>query len=356
MPIGLRERIRLEIEQNGPMPFDRYMEIALYDPTEGFFASGRLRSARDGDFLTSPEVSPLFGQRIAHYVEATWKRLGRPAGLSVCDVGAGSGSLLSSLLSATTVEIDAYAIEVSPAARAELGVRLPEVRLLESIDQLDAQFSGVIVANELLDNLPMALAVRAAGGCWQERWVTTSGPGLEFVTVPARPEVEDWLARWAGPVPDGGLVEVQMVAASWVARALGHLSSGGLVLFDYGDTADGLAPRRRCGTLRTYQRHHLGPDPLADPGATDLTADVNFSALLDTAAATGATARIYRQADLLRAWGMGQLRDALRAEELEEARAGNALPRLKVRSRLNEVDTLLHPRGLGDFRVLVAEK
>ncbi len=352
---ALAARIRGEIADNGPMPFDRYMQIALYDPEDGFFGSGRLRSARDGDFLTSPEVSPLFGAQIAHYVESTWERLGRPDRLAVCDAGAGSGSLLASLLAELPMAVDAYAVEVSPAARDTLSCRLPDVQLLESIDDLSEQLHAVIVANELLDNLPMALAVRTVDG-WEERWVTAAETELEFVGVPPRPEVEAWLERWAGLVGEGGFVEVQMAATTWVARALGKLSVGGLVVFDYGDTAEGLAARRRHGTLRTYQGHHLGPEPLAQPGATDLTADVNFSALCDTAEAAGARAQIGRQADVLRAWGMGDLRDALRAEELTHARAGNTFPRLQTRTRLTEVDTLLHPRGLGDFRVLLAEK
>ena len=98
--------------------------------------------------------------------------------------------------------------------------------------------------------------------------------------LPPRPEVMSGWSRFAGPVEPGGWVEVQLQARAWVETVLSRISAGSLLVIDYGDTAEDLAPRRRDGTLRTYRSHHLGPHPLDEPGATDITADVNFSALV----------------------------------------------------------------------------
>jgi SAM-dependent MidA family methyltransferase len=193
----------------------------------------------------------------------------------------------------------------------------------------------------------MSLAQKV-GGEWRERWVGRDGDGLAFVDAPPRPEVQAWLEAYAGPVDDGGWVEVQLQARIWVADVLGRLEAGAMLLFDYGDTAEGLANRRTDGTLRTYRAHHLGPHPLDEPGATDITADVDFSALLDL----HASARLHRQDDFLASLGLRDRLSELRRSELTAARDGHEIERLRLRTLKTEAETLLHPRGLGDFRVL----
>lgn len=153
---------------------------------------------------------------------------------------------------------------------------------------------------------------------------------------------------------EGGWVEVQLRAAEWVRDILEILSAGALVVIDYGDTAENLAPRRRDGTLRTYRAHHLGPHPLEEPGATDITADVNFTALEEVAREAGAKVEIWRQDDFLATHGLRERVSSLRHQELELARGGPPEERLRVRTLRQEAETLMHPRGLGDFRVMVA--
>jgi SAM-dependent MidA family methyltransferase len=128
------------------------------------------------------------------------------------------------------------------------------------------------------------------------------------------------------------------------------------VVIDYGGTAEELESRRTQGTLRTYRRHHLGPDPLSEPGATDVTVDVDFTAMIAAAESSGATAELLRQDDFLDGLGLRAVVRDLRHRELDLARAGDAMDRLVVRSEMTNAETLLHPRGLGDFRVLVARK
>jgi SAM-dependent MidA family methyltransferase len=339
------ERIRDQISAKGPMPFEGFVEVALYDPDDGFFGSGKLRSEKAGDFLTSPEVSPLFGETLAVYVERERSRIGEP--FQVVEVGAGSGSLLAPLLA--TTEVDTIAVEASPSARASLSKFLPAGAVR---DQMPDAIRGVMIANELIDNLPMAVAERVDGE-WRERWVGADTTGLVFVDADPRSDTLSWLSDFAVGVPDGGWVEVQLAAQTWLKSVLEVFEAGSIILIDYGDTAEGLLPRRQDGTLRTYRAHHLGPHPLDEPGKTDITADVNFSALMTTAEAMGATVDLHRQDDFLAALGLRDRLSELRKAELAAARDRDEMERLRLRTLKTEAETLLHPRGLGDFRVLV---
>ncbi len=326
------------------------MELALYGP-DGYFTSGPLRSEKAGDFLTSPEVSPMFGSTLAVFVEQEMVRIGEP--FQLIEVAAGSGTLLGPLLA--TFPVSARAVEVSAAARRALAATLPEQHIVGDFAELPEPIRGVILANEFVDNLPMAIAQLTPGG-WRERWVGLDGDDLTFVDHPVRPEVKAWLLEYAGPVEPGGWVEVQLEAAAWLKTALERLTAGCVVLIDYGDLAENLLLRRRDGTLRTYRSHHLGPHPLDEPGATDITADVNFSALVATASSAGASVELHRQDVFLSRLGLrGTLRE-LRHQELASVRSTDQTGRLRLRSRIIEAETLLHPRGLGDFRVLVARK
>jgi SAM-dependent MidA family methyltransferase len=342
----LKQLILDRIASEGPIPFEVFMEMALYQPGLGFFATEMLRSDRGGDFLTSPEVSPLFGETLATFVSAERDRIGDP--FLLVEAGAGSGSLLSALLA--TTEVPAVAVEASPAARASLETVLGVDRVVES---LPGRWRGVLLANELIDNLPMALAQRI-GGFWRERWVGAEGDELTLVDAKPRPQVLAWLERYAGEVSDGGWVEVQLEAATWLGDVIGRLDAGSVVVIDYGDTAENLLPRRQDGTLRTYRAHHLGPHPLDEPGETDITADVNFTALVATAIEAGATTRLLRQDDFLNELGLRERLSDIRHEELAAARSGDEVARLRARSLKTGAETLLHPRGLGDFRVLIA--
>ena len=345
--MSLREKIAREIESRGPMPFDRFMSLALYDP-EGFFGGQRLRSEKAGDFLTSPEVSALFGETLARFVSAERERIGEP--FQVVEVAAGSGTLLGPLL--RVAPTPAIAVEVSPAAREALRASLPAI---DVVDRLPQSMRGVVIANELIDNLPMAVAQKTGDG-WRERWVGLEEDRFTFIDAPPRNEVTLWLEEYAGEVPDGGWVEVQLEAARWLEDVLSRLEAGSVVIFDYGDTATNLVPRRADGTLRTYRAHHLGPHPLDEPGATDITADVNFTALEAVAGLAGAVVTLHRQDDFLCGLGLRQRLSEIRQEELEAARAGDTDQGLRARSLRIEAETLLHPRGLGDFRVLMIVK
>ena len=350
----MKELIADEIARSGPIPFERFMELALYDPGGGYFTTGPLRSHERGDFLTSPEVSEEFGATLARYVEREFRRIGKPPDFTVVEVGAGSGSLLEPLLEVLPFTPRVIAVEASRAARESIRARLPKVEVVPR-GELLARFRGVVIANELVDNLPMALAMRSSDG-WTELRVGVDGAQLVLVEAPVRPGVLAWLDSHARATPEGGVVECQLEAASWLDSMIGLLVAGSVVVSDYGDTSQGLEPRRRSGTLRTYRSHHLGPYPLDEPGTTDLTADVDFSALLDVVETRRMDAGLFRQHEFLDDLGLGDRLKRLRREELERARTGEVMDRLRIRSKVKEIETLLHPRGLGDFLVLVARR
>lgn len=341
--MSLKVRIIAEIGRSGPIPFERFMELALYGEG-GFFASDVLRSSKGGDFLTSPEVSSLFGETLARFVECERDRIGEP--FDLVEVAAGSGSLLRSITG--VLDVPVTAVEVSATARAALGDVVSADRVLE---RLPESIRGVVLANELLDNLPMALAQRVEG-CWRERWVGVGDGGLVFVDAEPRPAVLDWLSSFAGGPSNGDWVEVQLAAAAWLDDVLARVVAGSVVVIDYGDTMENLRPRRKDGTLRTYRAHHLGPHPLDEPGKTDITADVNFTALMDVARGRGAEVELVRQDDFLSRLGLRDRLSGLRRTELEAARVGEEMERLRLRTLRTEAETLMHPRGLGDFRVL----
>lgn len=349
---SLGERIRASIAADGPMPFDVFMEMALYDTYGGFFGSGGLRSAESGDFLTSPEVSPWFGRTIARFVESVAERIGVD-GFTVIDIGAGSGSLLRALLDSLSFPVSAIAVERSEAAREALR-RADGVEVVGDLP--DAPWRGVVVGNEVLDNVPAALVRRTDSG-WVELMVSADGGRLALTEVPSRPVVTAWAGRHAASVPPGGLVEVQIGSGDLVATVVDRLEAGAGIFFDYGDSTDGLASRRAEGTLRTYRAHHLGPDPLLEPGSTDITFDVDFTAMAQMAAERGATGiEVLTQRDLLERWGLREELSRLRHRELELARSGEAMARIEIRSEIAGIETILHPRGLGDFRALVFER
>ncbi len=334
------------IARSGPIPFEEFQHQALYGPG-GFFADGTVKSTAAGDFLTSPEVSPWFGRAIAHWANEVLADVEGPA--RIVDVGAGSGSLLASIAPLVPETLALTAVEVSPPAVERL--RDLGFEVFSSLEEVPSALPEVVIANELVDNLVVAIVVRTADG-WEERWVANHDGTLTFVPHPCRPEVAAWADAFGGDVPVGGLVEVQLAAYQWLTDLLARPGLRAALVIDYGETAEGLLPRRTMGTLRTYRAHHLGPDPLTAPGETDITVDVNFTALMAAADQTGATSSLTRQDDFLAAQGLRTKLSELRHAELALAREGEPIERLRTRSEATDLETLLHPRGLGDFRVL----
>lgn len=367
----LSQRLVERIHRHGPLPFSAVMDAALYDTDAGFFSGGGGSAGRRGDFITSPEVGPLFGAVLARALDTWWDGLGRPDPFVVVDAGAGVGTLAVSVLAAAPRCASALRyvlVEQSPVLRARHGDHLalapPATSLgvagagdgpvVVSLAELPAAtFTGVILANELLDNIPFDLAARADSS-WEEIRVGVDQDAaptrLVQHRVPAEARLAATMERLAGAVAPGSVLPVQQQAGEWVRDALGRLERGRLVVVDYGveRTAE-LAGRPLHDVVRTYRGHERGDDPLAGVGSADITGEVCIDQLAQWA---GAPHTVSRQAAFLKAHGIADLVDEGRRIWDERAHLGD-LAAIRGRSRVVESEALLDRTGLGGF--LVAE-
>lgn len=326
------------VAAGGAIRFDEFMSIALYGD-HGFYAKGG-QAGRRGDFMTSPEVGPLFGAVLARWIDSEFRRIGEPSDFTIVECGAGPGTLARSVLAAAPQWHDRYiAVEVSAAQRRHHPVGVRSLHDIEEMNRVEP-INGVVIANELLDNLPFRLAVFDGG--WREV-VVSLGRDADFVesTVGA---VDEW--NWLPTVAThGARVPIQNQAAAWVSTALGMVRQGSVKIFDYctATTAE-LAGRPWREWLRTYQSHLRGEHYLRLPGAQDITAQVCIDQL-------PVPSQIEAQTSFLRRFGIDQLvDDGRRAWAAAAARPG--LEALSMRSRVREAEALLEPHGLGGFRAL----
>jgi SAM-dependent MidA family methyltransferase len=311
-----------------PLRFDQVVELALYHPEFGFYETGGA-AGRAGDFITSPEVGPLFGAVLARALDVWWAELGEPAPFTVVEAGAGRGALAKAVLAAAPACAPALryvAVERSAALRAQHPAGV------ESAAAMPAEpFAGVILANELLDNLPFGLLERMADG-WAEVHVDAD---LREVLVPVDSEVE---------APAGARIPVQRAARAWVEAALALVRPGRVVAVDYADTTGSMARRPWTDWVRTYRSHGRGTHPLEDLGLQDITCEVAVDQLPPAA-------QNRSQAEFLRAYGIDELAADARAAWHERAHIGD-LQALMARSRVHEAAALTDETGLGAFRVL----
>jgi SAM-dependent MidA family methyltransferase len=353
---GLVERIREEIRQTGPLTFARFMELALYAPHGGYYRAAATRPGREGDFITAPELHPIFGWSLARGIDEIWRRSGQPSPFVVREFGAGTGALAiaildglgemaSPLLDAIAyepVEIDDRRLE---AFAARLGAAGHAGRHRQPAKET---FVGVVLGNEVLDALPVH-RVRRSGDRLVELAVEldTDDSFVEVEMEPATPALVERLAAEGVELVDGQTAEICLALDDWIAVAAAPLRHGVLLLIDYGAPAAELYDpvRRREGTLRAYVRHQVHSDPYRHVGRQDLTAHVDVTAVERAAAAAGlATIGITTQAEALMGLGIEERLQAIQADP-----ATTFEDYTLVRSALMR---LLDPAAMGRFRVM----
>jgi SAM-dependent MidA family methyltransferase len=292
--------MREEISRAGGwVGFDRFMEMALYTPGLGYYSGGAHKFGEAGDFITAPELTPVFAQTLA----AQARQILALSAPQIIEIGAGSGRLAADLL----LELercghlpDAYRIldlsgELRERQRTTLAERAP--RLLSRVDWLDRlpeRFSGLVLANELLDALPVHLA-RWGGedlpGMIFERGVAwLEGCGFSWEDRPARGRLLEHAQRIAAEcsLPAGYLSEIGLAAGDWTAAWGGILACGALLLIDYGfPRREFYHPQRSSGTLMCHYRHHAHGEPFFLPGLQDITAHVDFTAVAESGCEAG---------------------------------------------------------------------
>ena len=359
------EAIRAEIAVHGPIPFARFMALAVGRPEGGYYTGPRARATRAGDFLTAPELHPIFGAALARQLDEAWVRLERPNRFTLVEYGAGSGTLALAILAGLREDgsplADAlvYApIELNPHRVAELTERSAAAGLSvvasPGSPPVSPSVTGAVIGNEFLDALPVHI-VEVRGGRLLEVHVdvATDGALAELLLPPSTAAIAarlDALAADGVTLAEGQRAELCLALDGWVAEVAAVLEAGIVMVIDYGAAAQELyGPHRRAGTLMTYRGHVADATagaPYRDVGERDLTAHVDTTTLARLLGQAGfAVLGDTTQAELLAGCG---LEDLL---ERERGRAPDLAAALLLRSA---VMRLLDPRHLGGFRAVLA--
>jgi len=256
------EILRTQIARDGPVSFQRFMDVALYQPECGFYRRGRDPFGRAGDYFTAEQIQPVFGILIAARVRQLHEELGEPDDFTVVELGAGRAEM----------------------AEAFSRYRYCPVEITGG--EWPRRFTGVVFSNEFFDALPVHVAVRRRSefrellvGWQQDRFAWVEG-------APVSGEINEYLVRYAADVEEGAWVEVNLAALGWLDQIAARLERGWVLTIDYGYTAPELIRFPR-GTLMSYRRHVATEDVLSAPGDRDLTAHVNFTALREHGALRG---------------------------------------------------------------------
>ncbi len=349
----LIESIAAEItaSDDGRIGFARYMDLALHAPGLGYYSAGTAKFGPGGDFMTAAEFSRAYAACLARHCAAVLEETGG----GILEVGAGSGRMALAMLETLSglgrlparYEILELSAELRDRQRRLLAGRLPaeimaRVHWLEQLPE--APFDGIVVANELLDALPVH-RLRRVGGRWRECCVTLVDGRLaadeRAVGDPRLEAAIDGIVSTVDPLPEGYLLEVGLAARDWVATLAGILGRAMLLIVDYGyPRREFYHPQRAMGTLVCYYRHRCHDDPLALPGLQDITAHVDYTALAEVGYEAGLDCLGFTtQASFL--LGAGLLECVSEAAIAEDP----ALSR--------ELQTLLMPGAMGEsFKVM----
>lgn len=348
----LLELLRADIAaQGGWVPFSRYMERALYAPGLGYYSGGAHKFGPAGDFITSPELTPLFGQALAAQVAQVLVA----SAPQVLEVGAGTGLLAADLLR-ELARLDQlpeqYAIlelsgELRVRQQATLREQAPEwLSRVVWLDRLPEQFAGAVVANEVLDVMPVDIVASRPEGLF-ERGVAVDDTGaLRWADRPASARVQAAVQPLNLPQPYSGeyVTEICPAAQAWTAEWGRRLSRGAVLLIDYGyPRAEYYLPSRSNGTLLCYYRHHAHPDPFFWPGLNDITAFVDFTAIAEAGFDAGLDVAGYvNQATFLFNCGILERLEA-RGERTsaDYIRAARAVQRLTTPQEMGELFKVL---------------
>ncbi len=361
-PSPLKNLLLETIQHAGPITFEHYMALCLYHPEFGYYMQARERTGVAGDYFTSADLHPVFARLIARQAAEMWEVLGRPAPFAWVEMGAGRGLFAKDFLSWVKVTwpdfaaaLEYSAVEPGPAQRARLAERLGaaglerSVRLAENVDELPPTV-GCFFSNELVDAFPVSVIARHRGH-FKEIYVTAEGNNLvEIPGAISDPGVAAYVARYAHLAEEGQHVEVNLSALRWLRSVADKLSRGFLITIDYGDLAEFLyTPERPRGTLLAYRAHTTSEDFYSTPGENDLTAHVNFTALIDTGRECGLefTAFTTQEKFLMALGEANEFADLYDAGQTE-------LQKLQARLKLKR---LISPVGMGTtFKVLIQHK
>lgn len=349
----LSQTIASEIEKQGALPFSQFMHHALYEPGLGYYSAGSHKLGEGGDFVTAPELSPLFAQTLSK----SFIKVFEQSEAQVLELGAGSGAFAVELMKELEIHnslpqrycILEVSADLKQRQRQAIEQSIPHLaNRFEWLDRLPGEFSGVIFANEVADALPVDL-VRKQKSQLEKAQVKLddSGYRLSWQETESIQEVNSYLKHW----PHGYTSEHHLQTEYWLEGLVECLSKGAIILIDYGYSSDEYyEPHRAQGTLQCYYQQHKHQNPLLLPGLQDITASVNFSQIAYAAHKQGAEIVGYcEQALFLMSSGIEQ-----QAAKLAENLGSDTMAQVKIGQQLKK---LLMPDEMGEnCKVLVAAK
>jgi SAM-dependent MidA family methyltransferase len=382
--LSVREQVEQEVLQRGPIPFSRYMQICLYDPSHGYYSRNAEQFGKAGDFYTSSDVHAVFGRLLGRQFEEIWQALDRPPQIEIMELGPGRGLFARDVLDWSYKKFsDFFAAltytlqESSPALRAKLRDNLrehigtgkaavpeerpssaqrfsagdsekndqvPEARPTGPCRTLAPETPLIVFANEFFDALPVEILGTAG-----KLHIALEDNRLHETWLPPLTEELEFLDRYGVHPQPGERIEVPILAQNWIGQIAHSIQRGVLLIIDYGYTRNQQLAGRHRGTLMAYRQHSASPDPYQAPGEQDLTAHVNFTALAAAVAQAGMQVQnlLTQSQFLMRIGEANQFADAFEDCRLPQERGKVAL----------QLKHLVTPAGMGEnFQVLLASR
>ena len=316
------------------------MEECLYSDF-GFFNTTKVRSNKEGDFLTSPEVSDYFGYFISNFVKVN------NIDKNLLEIGAGTGSL--------GYQIDKFSnkkpLVVEKSKTAITSLEDMQFTVYESVDSMSKEDIGLLYMNEVLDNVPCSIAVNKDGE-WFEKIIRLKQDQLVYDLVPAREVNLDWISDFNIDALDGIEIEIQKNSTEYLIKLISKFNPEFLIIIDYGYEFHERKDKPYKSLIRTYKNHHLAGDTILQPASTDITYDVNFSSVKTTLNSLNYTVELLTQKEFIEQNGFENLYKKIN----NEFQVAEGIQKLKLKSDLVGLDAISNNRGLGGFMVAVAKK
>ena len=316
------------------------MEECLYSDF-GFFNTTKVRSNKEGDFLTSPEVSDYFGYFISNFVKVN------NIDKNLLEIGAGTGSL--------GYQIDKFSnkkpLVVEKSKTAITSLEDMQFTVYESVDSMSKEDIGLLYMNEVLDNVPCSIAVNKDGE-WFEKIIRLKQDQLVYDLVPAREINLDWISDFNIDALEGIEIEIQKNSTEYLIKLISKFNPEFLIIIDYGYEFHERKEKPYKSLIRTYKNHHLAGDTILQPASTDITYDVNFSSVKTTLNSLNYTVELLTQKEFIEQNGFENLYKKIN----NEFQVAEGIQKLKLKSDLVGLDAISNNRGLGGFMVAVAKK
>ena len=316
------------------------MDNCLYSKF-GFFNTDVVRSSKEGDFLTSPEVSEYFGLIIANFINEKIKDG------HILEVGAGTGSLAEEILK--NVDKKLYLLENSKTALANL--KNKKFQAEEKPEQFSDKKIDIIYMNELLDNVPCSIGVHKDNK-WYEKIINTKKEKFQYDLAEIREENYEWIKKYNLQPMEGIELEIQLNSEKLLNNFIDIFNPKYFLIFDYGYEYKDRDKKPYESLIRTYKEHHLSSEPLELPGETDITYDVNFTFVEKYFESKGYKVELMLQTNFLDKYGFENIYKQLK----ENYQKFSDIEKLKIKSQLVGLEAIHNERGLGGFYTLVAEK